>query len=107
MRLACHSRFVEHESVGKGVGVVGDIEAVGIKQGKGIEGGRGSPGDPERIEHMNRAEFLARTTGDSAFSPFGSTQITERSAVNRFGMIVPTPLPVRVGAIVRRWAGPS
>ena len=42
-----------------------------------------------------------------AFSPLGSMQMTERSAVSRLGMIVPTPLPVRVGAMVRRCAGPS
>src|SRR3954449_6943111 len=33
-------------------------------------------------------------------------QRTERSAVRRFGMTAPTPLPDRVGARVRRWAGP-
>jgi hypothetical protein len=29
-------------------------------------------------------------------------QMIERSAVRRFGMMVPTPLPLRVGAMVKR-----
>ena len=56
---------------------------------------------------MDRAEPLRARPATRAFSPLGSTQITERSAVSRLGMIVPTPLPVRVGAMVSRCAGPS
>ena len=41
------------------------------------------------------------------FSPLGSMQSTERSAVSRLGMMAPTPLPERVGAMVRRWASPA
>jgi hypothetical protein len=37
MRLARHSRFVEHECVGKRAGIFRNIEAVGIEHGQGIE----------------------------------------------------------------------
>lgn len=42
-----------------------------------------------------------------AFSPLGSMQMIELSAVGRFGMMVPTPLPLRVGAMVNSCVGPS
>lgn len=107
MGLAGHARFVEDEGVGKGAGIFGDIEAGHIEPVERIEGGRGQAGDAEGIETWTGPkDFLARPA-ILAFSPLGSMQITERSAVSRFGMMAPTPLPVRVGAMVMRCAGPS
>lgn len=107
MRFARHARFIEHEGVGQGAGIFRDIEAGRVELVERIEGGRGLAGDAEGVEDMDRAELLAGAAGDLGISPLGSMQITERSAVSRLGMMVPTPLPVRVGAIVSRWAGPS
>ena len=107
MRLAGHARLIEHEGVGKGAGVFREIEAGRVELAERIEGGRGLAGDAEGVEDVDRPELLASAAGDPGILALGSMQITERSAVSRFGMMVPTPLPVLVGAIVSRWAGPS
>ncbi len=99
-----HAGFIEHEGVGQGAGIFRDIEAGRVELVEGIEGGRGLAGDVEGVEDVDRAEGLAGAAGDlGIFALRGRLQITERSAVSQIrddGS--PTPLPVRVGAIVEQ-----
>jgi hypothetical protein len=107
MGFAGGAGIVVDQGVGQGGGVLGGIEAGRVELVEGIEGSRGGAGDAEGVEDVDRPELFAGAAGDPGVFPFGSMQITERSVVSRFGMMAPTPLPVRVGAIVSRWAGPS
>jgi hypothetical protein len=85
-----------HQRVGEGVGIFREIEAGRIEPVEWIVAGR------ETLPLAARARAVTR-----AFSPLGSMQITERSSSSRLGIIVPTPLPERVGAIVSKCAAPS
>src|SRR3546814_8161287 len=62
---------------------------------------------PKGTRHQTLSLVARVRAVTRAFSPLGSMQITERSMVSRLGMMVPTPLPLRVGAMVRRWTGRS
>src|SRR3546814_20667880 len=67
----------------------------------------GCPETPKGSRH-HTLPLVARVRAVTrAFSPLGSMQITERPMISRLGMMVPTPLPLRVVALVSRWAGPS
>jgi len=64
MRLTRQAGLVKYESVGKGAGVIGDIDSIGIERVEGIEGRRGEAGNAEGVQDMDRAELLAGTAGD-------------------------------------------
>ncbi|CLP57205.1 Uncharacterised protein [Mycobacterium tuberculosis] len=80
---------------------------VGSSWPSGLKAAEGWPVTPKGSRTWTGPNFWRARPAILAFSPLGSMQIMERSAVSRLGMMVPTPLPVRVGAIVSRWAGPS
>ncbi len=102
--LAC---CVLDEGFGKGIRVFHCVGMLWIETPERIEGGGGEAGDAEGIKDMHGTEAVPRFGGDNSILALGSMQRIERSRVSRFGMIVPTPLPVRVGAMVRRWEGPA
>jgi hypothetical protein len=56
---------------------------------------------------MEGSEALAGAAG--GFGVFALGVDADEGAIGgqRLGMMVPTPLPVLVGAMDRRWAGPS
>jgi hypothetical protein len=64
MGFTRHTRFVEHEGVGKGAGILRDIEAGRIEGVERIESRRRLAGDAEGIEDMEGAELLPGATGD-------------------------------------------
>ena len=93
----------ENEAGEECLGLLVPVRVLDLGQWVGDEGvGQGSD-MLVQIEAV-RGRRCQRVVG--AFSPFGSTTMTERLVVSRFGRMAPVPLPERVGAGVRRWATP-
>jgi len=107
MRLARFAGGVIDQRVSERHCIVGEIETGRVDTIERIERGRGLSRHPERIEDMDRAEPAPLTGGDTGVFALGVDADHGAGIVDQVRNYRADALPVRVGAIVSRWAGPA